>query len=601
MYGAVGDGTTNDTAAIQAAINVLGSNGGTVHFPAGTYLHTGLDLSSKRSIVLHGVSGTSGGSIPGTVLQYTPAGTGSAINCQNSGGIVIENMMLIYTSASFTGRVLDFRNVAGSDTSYGVIRGVAIYGSPIASVQSAIGIDFDKAISCIVQDCVLGGLAIGIHGREAATYSNAISILNTRFSASTGNIVTAMIQNPGQAWVIQGCTFEQLTSGGAGAISYTAGATTNGLLIQGNWFGDIAAGGTGAHITLAGNGINIAGNRIAAAAASTGILFNTSSNFGVIITGNEITTGLKGIDWGTTINHQNVVILGNAFIGNGTDISGTNPVGGTTGQGVLLDGDTVLYRSSANVLKTDDKFIAGATSSSKDQITIPDTTAGAGMTLGTDTNLYRSAANMLKTDDSVFIASPTNALGLDIQFALGSAAAHISFGEASASDGVTSSIIRLPGFGVDHQYVSSIPSATPATRRIKFGRSGGVGPGTAFIALAGDDKILFGSAEDTNLYRSTSNILATDDDFAIAIAGKGLRVKEGTNAKMGTATLVAGAATVSTTAVTASSRILLTSQADGGAPGWLRVSARTAGTSFTITSSSGTDTSTVAWVVLEPA
>lgn len=83
--------------------------------------------------------------------------------------------------------------------------------------------------------------------------------------------------------------------------------------------------------------------------------------------------------------------------------------------------------------------------------------------------------------------------------------------------------------------------------------------------------------------------------------GKGLKVKEGTNAKMGLATLAAGTVTVSTTAVTANSRIFLTPQAGGGTPGWVRVSARSAGTSFTITSSSGTDTSTVAWIIIEPA
>ena len=37
----------------------------------------------------------------------------------------------------------------------------------------------------------------------------------------------------------------------------------------------------------------------------------------------------------------------------------------------------------------------------------------------------------------------------------------------------------------------------------------------------------------------------------------------------------------------------------GGAPGFLRISARSAGTSFTITSSSGTDTSTVARLIVE--
>jgi hypothetical protein len=83
-------------------------------------------------------------------------------------------------------------------------------------------------------------------------------------------------------------------------------------------------------------------------------------------------------------------------------------------------------------------------------------------------------------------------------------------------------------------------------------------------------------------------------------AGSGLKVAEGSNAKQGTAVLAAGTVVVANTSVTASSRIFLTSQADGGAPGFLRVSARVAGTSFTILSSSGTDTSTVAYEIFEP-
>jgi hypothetical protein len=94
-----------------------------------------------------------------------------------------------------------------------------------------------------------------------------------------------------------------------------------------------------------------------------------------------------------------------------------------------------------------------------------------------------------------------------------------------------------------------------------------------------------------------------DLDAQIALCAKiaGLTVTEGSNKKMGVATLVAGAATVANTSVTANSRIFVFSQVDGGTPGWLRVSARVAGTSFTITSSSGTDTSTVAYLILEPA
>jgi len=86
----------------------------------------------------------------------------------------------------------------------------------------------------------------------------------------------------------------------------------------------------------------------------------------------------------------------------------------------------------------------------------------------------------------------------------------------------------------------------------------------------------------------------------VQTVGQGLQVAEGSNAKQGTTALVGGSAVVANTSVTASSRIFLTSQADGGTPGWLRVSNRTAGTNFTITSSSGTDTSTVAYEIFEP-
>jgi len=96
------------------------------------------------------------------------------------------------------------------------------------------------------------------------------------------------------------------------------------------------------------------------------------------------------------------------------------------------------------------------------------------------------------------------------------------------------------------------------------------------------------------------NLRSNFGSLDIATAGQGLQVAEGANAKQGTAVLVAGTSTVADTSVTASSRIFLTSNLDGGTPGFVRVSARVAGTSFTITSSSGTDTSTIAYEIFEP-
>lgn len=100
---------------------------------------------------------------------------------------------------------------------------------------------------------------------------------------------------------------------------------------------------------------------------------------------------------------------------------------------------------------------------------------------------------------------------------------------------------------------------------------------------------------------TSSKLEVFNGNIAAGTAGNGFRVKEGSNAKMGVSTLVAGTVTVSNTSVTANSRIFLTSQSDGGTPGFVRVSTRTAATSFVITSSSATDTSVIAWQIIEPA
>ena len=54
-YGATGNGSTDDTTAIQNAINAVPSSGGTVVFPAGTY-KTSSALVARSNIILAGVS-----------------------------------------------------------------------------------------------------------------------------------------------------------------------------------------------------------------------------------------------------------------------------------------------------------------------------------------------------------------------------------------------------------------------------------------------------------------------------------------------------------------------------------------------------------------
>jgi|SRR5690606_3792682 len=98
-------------------------------------------------------------------------------------------------------------------------------------------------------------------------------------------------------------------------------------------------------------------------------------------------------------------------------------------------------------------------------------------------------------------------------------------------------------------------------------------------------------------------VLGFGSTTARPVRTTGLSVSEGSNAKQGVVTLVAGTLVVANTSVTANSRIFLTAQSLGtvSVPSALCVSARNAGISFTILASDVTDTSAVAYEIFEPA
>lgn len=114
--------------------------------------------------------------------------------------------------------------------------------------------------------------------------------------------------------------------------------------------------------------------------------------------------------------------------------------------------------------------------------------------------------------------------------------------------------------------------------------------------------LLLGAAGDASLIWVRSGVSGTPNDFELTGAGKGINLKTtGGAARMGTAVLVAGTVTVATTAVTAVSVIMLSTQVPGGTPSALRVASRIAGTSFVVTSLLAGDTSTIAYIIFEPS
>jgi hypothetical protein len=137
--------------------------------------------------------------------------------------------------------------------------------------------------------------------------------------------------------------------------------------------------------------------------------------------------------------------------------------------------------------------------------------------------------------------------------------------------------------------------------------SAGSGDETIKMIDAVSGKVVYLRARNGGGWEQVNNafsatVLSSDDNGTvyIRVPGSGLRVAEGSNAKQGVAQLSGGTVVVSNTSVTLSSRIMLTPQ-DDSTTGAVRVSARTAGVSFTIKSSVGTDSGKVAYQIFEPA
>lgn len=154
-YGAKANGTTDDSSAIQSAINAAAPNG-TVLLPSGTYkLTTGLKISRGEKFQC-----TPGG---GTILDYTPA-TGTAITIAYSG------------------------NVGAG------IYGCVLYGSGKTKDIDAIdiGTSANGAFAPVIEN-----VSIGLQGNSARSFQNPIVINRDNVSADVQNvqIINTIVRN----------------------------------------------------------------------------------------------------------------------------------------------------------------------------------------------------------------------------------------------------------------------------------------------------------------------------------------------------------------------------------------------------------------------
>lgn len=146
-YGAKGDGSTNDTAAIQAAINALPTNGGTVFFPAGEYVTTAaLTVSSGVRLV--------GESIRNTLIYTSSSDTLIKVSNTNAynKAIILEHLKLGTSSATPVG--IDARFMTESLINHCSTYGFSLYGMQFGG-STTDGVN--ASWSNVVRNCFIEG------------------------------------------------------------------------------------------------------------------------------------------------------------------------------------------------------------------------------------------------------------------------------------------------------------------------------------------------------------------------------------------------------------------------------------------------------------
>lgn len=167
---------------------------------------------------------------------------------------------------------------------------------------------------------------------------------------------------------------------------------------------------------------------------------------------------------------------------------------------------------------------------------------------------------------------------------VGGAALELSSGQKNGADGVA--VLTLFDADASSQAVPAAVLATsfqqPLTTALLEVQGNIETTGLGSIFASGDVQALLGN-------------LRTE------AAGSGLTIKEGANAKLGNATLVAGSVVVANTSVTANSGIFPGFRTPSANAGALFVSSVTPGTGFTIKSTNAADTSGIKYLIVDPS
>lgn len=290
-YGAVGDGVTDDTAVLERVLGMLPPQGGELLIASQFVCSSPLVLDGLRSTILQGIGGISAGATPRSQIIFTQSGAASALSCRSTYGVALRDVSVLATNAGFTGTLVDFSHGAlATDSAYMTVERCLLQG-PAACPQL---LDLNQAIIGSFETVLFTGPAArAVRGMAGAAYSNSHAFRACTFVGQTN----APILSPGQGWsFVDGCTWEALAGGNAGAIAWAASTKPLGLVVAGCWFGDAVnvTAGNWIDFETAGGGISIRGNYFGGGAAC--VLIGAPGLAGVEIVGNKMDQCLFGVN-----------------------------------------------------------------------------------------------------------------------------------------------------------------------------------------------------------------------------------------------------------------------------------------------------------------
>jgi hypothetical protein len=246
-YAATGDGSTDDSTAIQAAIDAAeAAGGGIIYFPAGTYrIEAGLTVTESMTLLGAGADvsaievaaalvGVTGTATAGSYLSIHGLGIVPEADSQASGGAVLTTTTkLIVTACNFGTSALTWADNYAAPVSGGaVFRDCDFYsrgGAVIASSTGRVLVDACKFI--VLETSGAGNVyCCEATGSSSMDFSNCITDFSS-WTSGAGDIDFLESDSTGNV-SISGLTLDTLSNGGGVVTLLTQSGTLASLNIR---------------------------------------------------------------------------------------------------------------------------------------------------------------------------------------------------------------------------------------------------------------------------------------------------------------------------------------------------------------------------------